>query len=230
MLALALNDPVSYVRHGKSDGLTLRRPGPSGLGSICPRGMAPFSAPALRNVSQHMSQHCLNCPAPCSTLPLDMASMASRSRKPCRRRLSRRSIGRRSLRLPGRMRRLPRFRIGSAPSSGTAFDVDWGDGSRPHPVVEYPPPLRSRRLRFTAAPRQVQSRCLKGRVLAVEFVPNEDRVSPPLQATFAFVMLATTPSGDAYTIDDLDQIARARRVRRRNSSFPCPDHADPCRV
>jgi hypothetical protein len=45
-------------------------------------------------------------------------------------------------------------------------------------------------------------------VLAVEFVPNPDRVSPPLQAAFAFLMLVSTPSGDAYTLADLDEIAR----------------------
>lgn len=38
-----------------------------------------------------------------------------------------------------------------------------------------------------------------GRVVIVEFVPNEDRVSPPASATFSLVMLGTTPEGDAYT-------------------------------
>ncbi|HEV3201255.1 MAG TPA: class I SAM-dependent methyltransferase, partial [Bryobacteraceae bacterium] len=36
-----------------------------------------------------------------------------------------------------------------------------------------------------------------GRAAALEFVPNEDRVSPPMAAGFSLVMLATTPSGDA---------------------------------
>jgi hypothetical protein len=39
------------------------------------------------------------------------------------------------------------------------------------------------------------------RVLTVEFVPNEDRVSPEIPATFALMMLGTTPNGDAYTLD-----------------------------
>jgi 2-polyprenyl-3-methyl-5-hydroxy-6-metoxy-1,4-benzoquinol methylase len=38
-----------------------------------------------------------------------------------------------------------------------------------------------------------------GRVVIVEFVPNDDRVSPPGAATFAIVMLSTTAEGDAYT-------------------------------
>jgi len=42
-----------------------------------------------------------------------------------------------------------------------------------------------------------------GRVAVLEFVPNEDRVSPPMAAAFSLVMLATTPSGDAYTFRQL---------------------------
>ena len=47
-----------------------------------------------------------------------------------------------------------------------------------------------------------------GQALGVEFVPNEDRVSPPIPAMFAFWMLATTPGGDAYTTYELDEMAR----------------------
>jgi 2-polyprenyl-3-methyl-5-hydroxy-6-metoxy-1,4-benzoquinol methylase len=47
-----------------------------------------------------------------------------------------------------------------------------------------------------------------GRVATLEFVPNEDRVSPPMSAAFALVMLAMTPSGDAYTRAELESMAR----------------------
>ena len=47
----------------------------------------------------------------------------------------------------------------------------------------------------------------EGRAFIIEFVPNEDRVSPPFQASFAFWMLASTPSGDAYTLSDLGSMA-----------------------
>jgi ubiquinone/menaquinone biosynthesis C-methylase UbiE len=48
--------------------------------------------------------------------------------------------------------------------------------------------------------------CLKddGCVITLEFVPNEDRVSPPMAATFSFTMLGTTPAGDAYTFSEYD--------------------------
>jgi 2-polyprenyl-3-methyl-5-hydroxy-6-metoxy-1,4-benzoquinol methylase len=45
-----------------------------------------------------------------------------------------------------------------------------------------------------------------GRIVIVEFVPNEDRVSPPPAATFSLVMLGTTPEGDAYTFAEYLQM------------------------
>jgi len=42
-----------------------------------------------------------------------------------------------------------------------------------------------------------------GRAATLEFVPNEDRVSPPMPAAFALTMLTSTAAGDAYTFSDL---------------------------
>ncbi len=42
-----------------------------------------------------------------------------------------------------------------------------------------------------------------GRAATLEFVPNEDRVSPPAPASFSMTMLATTVAGDAYTLSEL---------------------------
>ena len=47
-----------------------------------------------------------------------------------------------------------------------------------------------------------------GRVATLEFVPNDDRVSPPMPATFALIMLADTPAGDAYTCGELESMMR----------------------
>jgi ubiquinone/menaquinone biosynthesis C-methylase UbiE len=44
-----------------------------------------------------------------------------------------------------------------------------------------------------------------GRVVVLEFVPNPDRVSPPVPARFSLAMLANTPAGDAYTLKELQQ-------------------------
>ncbi len=48
-----------------------------------------------------------------------------------------------------------------------------------------------------------------GRLVTLEFVPNEDRISPRMSATFALIMLAETASGDAYTFAELEQMLRS---------------------
>ena len=45
-----------------------------------------------------------------------------------------------------------------------------------------------------------------GRAVTVEFVPNEDRVSPPPSAMFSLVMLGSTPKGDAYTFREFEEM------------------------
>ncbi len=47
-----------------------------------------------------------------------------------------------------------------------------------------------------------------GRAVTVEFVPDEDRISPPGAAAFSLVMLASTPQGDAYTYRELEAMLR----------------------
>jgi cyclopropane fatty-acyl-phospholipid synthase-like methyltransferase len=44
-----------------------------------------------------------------------------------------------------------------------------------------------------------------GKIVVLEFVPNPDRVSPPIPAGFSLTMLAGTPSGEAYTFVELRQ-------------------------
>jgi ubiquinone/menaquinone biosynthesis C-methylase UbiE len=48
-----------------------------------------------------------------------------------------------------------------------------------------------------------------GKSLIVEFVPNEDRVSPPMAACFSAVMLASTDAGDAYTFAEYQKMHSA---------------------
>jgi 2-polyprenyl-3-methyl-5-hydroxy-6-metoxy-1,4-benzoquinol methylase len=85
---------------------------------------------------------------------------------------------------------------------GNAFDVDFGG---PYDAIlltnflhHFDPPTCVSLLKKVHA-------ALKpgGRVAALEFVPNEDRISPPMAASFSMVMLASTPSGDAYTLSEL---------------------------
>lgn len=87
---------------------------------------------------------------------------------------------------------------------GDAFKVDYGTGYDVALVTNFlhhfDPPTCTDFLRKVHA-------ALKpgGRVVVLEFVPNPDRVSPPIPARFSLTMLAGTPSGDAYTLAELRQ-------------------------
>jgi ubiquinone/menaquinone biosynthesis C-methylase UbiE len=103
---------------------------------------------------------------------------------------------------------------------GSAFETDFGDGYDlvlvPNFLHHFDPPT------CTAFMRKVHA-ALKpgGRAAIVEFVPNPDRVSPPTPAAFSMVMLATTPSGDAYTYAELDNIAKeAGFARTEQAAIP----------
>ena len=94
------------------------------------------------------------------------------------------------------------------PIAGDAFTVEFGTGYDVALLTNFlhhfdQPTCESllRKIRASLAPG--------GRVFTLEFVPNEDRVSPPAAATFAMIMLCTTPSGDAYTFDELSAMFAA---------------------
>ena len=61
-----------------------------------------------------------------------------------------------------------------------------------------------------------------GRVVTVEFVPDEGRVTPPHAAMFALVMLCSTPAGDAYTFAELDGMFRRAGFSRSELRVPGP--------
>jgi ubiquinone/menaquinone biosynthesis C-methylase UbiE len=47
-----------------------------------------------------------------------------------------------------------------------------------------------------------------GRAVTLEFVPNDDKVSPASAASFSMMMLGSTAHGDAYTLRELDAMFR----------------------
>jgi hypothetical protein len=90
---------------------------------------------------------------------------------------------------------------------GSAFDVNFGG---PYDAV-----LLTNFLHHFDVPtnvgllKKVRSSLKQGgRAATLEFVPNDDRVSPPVPAAFAMTMLATTESGDAYTFAELGSMYR----------------------
>jgi methylase of polypeptide subunit release factors len=85
---------------------------------------------------------------------------------------------------------------------GDAFTVDYGSG---YDIVlltnflhHYDQPTCTTLLKKVVA-------ALKpgGRAVILEFVPNDDRVTPPSAASFSLTMLSGTPAGDAYTLAEL---------------------------
>ena len=88
---------------------------------------------------------------------------------------------------------------------GSAFDLDFGSG---YDLVlltnflhHFDPPTCETLLRKVHA-----SLAEGGRAVTLEFVPNEDRISPPDAAAFSVMMLGSTPSGDAYTFSELQSM------------------------
>ena len=47
-----------------------------------------------------------------------------------------------------------------------------------------------------------------GRCVNLDFVQNDDRVSPPTAAAFAMMMLDTTVAGDVYTFSEYESMFR----------------------
>jgi hypothetical protein len=92
---------------------------------------------------------------------------------------------------------------------GSAFDVDFGG---PYDIVLLTNFLHHFDVETCIALLKKVRGSLKpsGTVATLEFVPNEDRVSPPMAAGFSMTMLASTAAGDAYTFRELaDMHARA---------------------
>ncbi|NDQ56754.1 MAG: methyltransferase domain-containing protein [Acidipila sp.] len=92
--------------------------------------------------------------------------------------------------------------------AGSAFDVDFGNGYDLVLLVNF---------LHHFAPATVENVLRKvwkalakgGRTAILEFIPNEDRVSPRVPAAFSMMMLVTTPGGNAYTFAEYERMLRA---------------------
>jgi len=93
-------------------------------------------------------------------------------------------------------------------TSGNAFEVDWGDN---YDLILLPNILHhfDQGECVQLLGKAKKSLAIDGSVFVIDIMPNPDRISPPEQAAFAFLMLATTPQGDAYTCAEYETMARA---------------------
>lgn len=95
---------------------------------------------------------------------------------------------------------------------GSAFETDFGEG--------YDLVLLTNFLHHFGKPACVSflekvRRALKpgGRAATLEFVPNDDRITPAREAAFSLTMLCTTPAGEAYTFAEFDEMFRQAGFR-----------------
>lgn len=103
---------------------------------------------------------------------------------------------------------------------GSAFDVDFGSGYDLVLVTNFlhhfDPAANETLLRKVHA-----ALADGGRAATLEFVPNDDRVTPPESAGFSLIMLIGTPSGDAYTFAELEKMF-ANAGFSRSTIHPLP--------
>lgn len=91
---------------------------------------------------------------------------------------------------------------------GDAFQIDFGTG---YDLVLVPNFLHHFNEATNVTFLRKIAAALKpdGQVIIVDFVPNADRVTPPMAAGFAFTMLTTTAQGDAYTRAEFERMLTA---------------------
>ena len=96
---------------------------------------------------------------------------------------------------------------------GSAFDTDWGSGFDLVLLANFLHQL-DRDGCVTLHRKARRSLVSEGRAVAIEFLLNEDRVSPRFSAMFAFQMLGSTPHGEAYTAREFEDMGRAAGFAR----------------
>ena len=103
---------------------------------------------------------------------------------------------------------------------GSAFDVEFGSGYDLILLTNFlhhfdPPTCETLLKKVRAALAD------GGRAVTLEFIPNDDRITPPDAASFSMMMLISTPSGDAYTFAELERMF-ANAGFSRSTLHPLP--------
>ncbi|MFM0209580.1 class I SAM-dependent methyltransferase [Paraburkholderia sediminicola] len=203
MMALWLDDPVAFVREG----------GSVGLGNMAPdhpvwvkfaRAMVPFVAPIAQNIAQHVGtwpqapKRVLDIAAGHGVFGITIAKAFPGAEVVATDWQAVLEVAKENAAAAGVSARHRTI-------AGSAFEVEWG--------ADFDLVLLTNFLHHFDRPTCVallskvrRSLTHGGRVLAVDFVPNEDRVSPPFAAAFAFMMLASTPRGDVYTLREFEEM------------------------
>lgn len=205
MLDLFLNDPAAYVLRGGSDGLAQVAPD-SPIWVRFAKAMMPFAAPAAKRVAMHLSAqgeapftvldiaagHGLYGIEVAKTFPEALVTSIDWAEVLTVAKTNAEKAG-----VADRIRMV----------AGNALELDWGGD---YDLILLPNFLHHFDFDtcISLLSKVRENLSSDGQVIGVDFVPNEDRISPPVPVMFAFQMLATTPSGDAYTTSELDVMAK----------------------
>jgi 2-polyprenyl-3-methyl-5-hydroxy-6-metoxy-1,4-benzoquinol methylase len=104
---------------------------------------------------------------------------------------------------------------------GSAFEVEFGEGYDfvllTNIFHHFDVPTCERLMRRVHAALKPGAKAI-----TLEFVPNEDRVTPPMAAAFSLVMLAGTDAGDAYTFAEYEKMFRSAGFAK-TTLHPVPD-------
>ncbi len=195
MLRLALSDPAAFVRHGGSIGLANVAPNDPVWVDFA-RYMAPFAAPLAQATAAHFAglklapRHVLDIAAGHGLFGIAFGRQFPAAEVTALDWDNVLAVARENAAAAGLHARFKTL-------AGSAFETALGG---PYDIVLMPNFLHHfdeaacigllGKARAALAPG--------GRVAVVEFVPDEDRISPPIPAMFAYIMLATTPAGTSF--------------------------------
>lgn len=206
MIGLFLENPLSYVRQGGSEGLANVAPN-NPIWVQFAKAMTAFMAPVAQGVAQHVAawpqapRRVLDIAAGHGLFGISVAQALPNAEITAVDWEGVLAVARKNAERGGVAARYRTI-------VGSAFEVDWG---KDYDLVMLPNFLHHFDFETCAAflKKVKGSLAPAGRAFAVEFVPDEDRISPHLPAIFSFVMLGSTPKGQAYTAAELDKMARA---------------------
>ena len=203
ILRLTLSDPAAFVRNGGSVGLANTAPNDPVWIDFA-RYMAPFMAPVAQAAATHFAGR---KPAPGRILDIaaghGLFGIAFARQFPVAEVTaldwdSVLAVARENAAAAGLGNRFKTLH-------GSAFDVAFGG---PYDIVLMPNFLHhfdeATCVGLLAKTRAALA--AGGHVAIIEFVPNEDRVSPPMPAMFAYIMLASTPAGTAFPPSALNRM------------------------
>jgi ubiquinone/menaquinone biosynthesis C-methylase UbiE len=210
MLALFFDEPASYVRSGGSNGLANVAPD-NPIWVRFALAMAPLAALTAKRVAarvaawQEPPYAVLDIAAGHGLYGIEIAKVLPDAIVTALDSPNVLAIARANAEAAGISNR---FRM----LAGNALDLEWGSDFDLILLTNFLHHFNRETCASLLRKAKV-SLAVGGQVLALDFVPNEDRVSPPFPAMCAFWWLATTPGGDAYTAREFDEMAREAGFR-----------------